>query len=108
MDTITQVQSTLKISEVVNLVATIVAAGVVIITIRKDLKLIKSVIFGERGKLNVIDQQTCREHQDIVYGKIRNNEMDIRQLSINQTEMQRDLIKFAIRKEVEDESIENK
>lgn len=41
---------------------------------RKDLKIIKDIIFADKGNLNLIDVSTCEKNRDIVHNKIRNIE----------------------------------
>lgn len=41
-----------------------------------DEKIAKDnrVLYGQQGALNVIDQQTCKQHRDIIFAAIRRSE----------------------------------
>lgn len=41
----------------------------------RQIKLMKDVIFGEKGKLNLIDQDTLAKHLDQIWTRMRQNEM---------------------------------
>lgn len=42
--------------------------------IRKENKRIRNIIFADQGKLNLVDQATCKQHQDQIYAAIRRSE----------------------------------
>lgn len=42
--------------------------------LEKENSEIKGIIFADRGKLNLIDHETCKKYRDDVYTAIRRNE----------------------------------
>lgn len=42
--------------------------------IQAELKRTNRVIYGDQGKLNIIDECTCKNHRDMVFDKIRSSE----------------------------------
>lgn len=41
---------------------------------QKEIRRNKRVIYGDQGKLNIIDESTCKAHRDMVFDKIRSAE----------------------------------
>lgn len=62
------------VTYIISLMGIIFAIQGVIKDIKRDTRLIKNIIFGERGNLNVIDAGCCRKYRDEVFTAIRRNE----------------------------------
>lgn len=46
-------------------------------SIEKDNRLLKNIIFGDKGKLNIIDCDLCKRNRDEVFTSIRKTESAI-------------------------------
>lgn len=44
-------------------------------------KHLRSVIYGEKGRLNIVDIKTCEDCRDVIFSKIRDNEASIQEIS---------------------------
>lgn len=42
--------------------------------LEKENSQIKSIIYGDRGKLNIIDHDSCKRYRDEVFAAVRRNE----------------------------------
>jgi adenylate kinase len=72
---------TLELKDIVYLITYILSFMGLLITTTSRLKSLEKkfyhqgkVIYGDRGKLNVIDADTCKKHRDDIFVAIRRNE----------------------------------
>ena len=43
-------------------------------SLEREIKRNDRVIYGDQGKLNIIDEATCKAHRDIVFDRLRHSE----------------------------------
>lgn len=72
---------TLGLKDVIYILVYVVSVAAILIAfmnelknIKKDSSLIKKILFADQGKLNLVDHQTCKQHQDQIYAAIRRSE----------------------------------
>ncbi len=56
---------------IITLIAILLVIRSLLFEIRRDAKVVKNIIFGERGSLNVITQEVLKKHLDEIWTKMR-------------------------------------
>lgn len=64
----------LAVGWVLSLMAVIFGYRYSLRELKKENNELKSVIFGNQGRLNVIDTHRCKEHRDQIFSAIRKSE----------------------------------
>lgn len=59
---------------VITLISVLITIRFMLIEIRKDQRVIKNIIFGDRGALNIITVTALKAHLDEVWAKMRRND----------------------------------
>lgn len=92
---------TIGIRELIQFVVYVIGLMALLFTFRyeiRDLKRenakLRSVIYHEKGGLNVVNMETCKEWRDVIFGKIRNNESVAREMLERISEMSENIIEI--------------
>ena len=62
---------------IITLITMLIVIRSLLIEIRKDMRLVKNIIFGERGALNIVTQAILKAHLDEIWNKMRRTDQGV-------------------------------
>lgn len=67
-----------------------------IVTMKREIERNQTVLIGDKGQLNVIDQRTCKDHRDEIYATIRRGEHLMEQTLKKMEEMNKNILTIMV------------
>jgi len=62
----------------------------------KQVDSMRSIIWGDRGILNLVDKSSCKGYQDQIFAKIRANESDVSMIAKEIKELNKNVLTIMI------------
>jgi hypothetical protein len=90
---------TLELKDIIYLMTYILSMMGMFFTLRSELHglkkengTIRKIVFGERGKLNLVDSSTCEGHRKEIIAMIRRNETILQMVNEEMKEINKNLV----------------